>query len=119
MKVKVQSIKDRGDLKNERLVLKALGDCDIGMFFVFDTTYSSDGNISNLVRHPYWFPDKEIRAGDLVVLYTKEGRESQKLNKNGTTSHFFYRGIERTVWNKEEDCAVIFEIANWDATGTR
>lgn len=117
MNVEIRSIKDAGDLENERLVLKVLKDCDIGRFLTFDTTYTDDGKVSNLVRHPYWFPDKEVKAGDLVVVYTKSGRQSQKVNDNGTTSHFLYRGLDRTIWNQARDCAVVLEISDWKTKG--
>lgn len=117
MNVKIKYVRNPGELNKERLVLKVLRDDDIGYYLVLDTTFTSDGGISNLVRHPYWFPDKKVKSGDIVVLYTKSGSESKKTNKDGSTSHFFYRGIDRTVWNKDEDCAVVLHITNWDAKG--
>ena len=117
MNVEIRYIKAPGDLGNERLVLKVLKDCDIGKFLTFDTTYTSDGRVSNRVRHPYWFPDKNVAAGDIVVLYTKVGRQSEKSNDNGTTSHFFYRGLERTIWNESGDCAIVLEISDWKSKG--
>lgn len=87
------------------------------MYLTFDSTYTEDGQVSNLVRHPYWFPDKRVKAGDLIVLYTKTGAKSQTKNKNGSTSHFFYRGLERTIWNKSGDCAVLLEISTWTTRG--
>jgi hypothetical protein len=117
MNVEIRSIRDPGDLANERLVLRVLKDCDIGRYLTFDTTYTQDGKVSNLVRHPYWFPDKEVNAGDLVVLYTKTGRRSQLSNDDGSSSHFFYRGLDRTIWNQSGDCAVVLEILNWTTKG--
>lgn len=117
MNVKIKYIKDSGDIKNERLVIQILKDDDIGYYLVFDTTFTKDGNISNTVRHAYWFPDKNVSAGDIVVLYTKGGRQSEKVNKDGSTSHFFYRNMERTVWNKDGDCAVVLHINNWIVKG--
>lgn len=117
MNVEIRSIRNPGELEDERLVLRVLRDCDIGRYFTFDTTYTEDGRVSNLVRHPYWFPDKEVKAGDLVVVYTKTGRQSQKVNNDGSTSHFFYRGIDRTIWNQERDCAVVLEISDWKSKG--
>ena len=117
MNVKIKYIRNPGDLNKERLVLKVLRDDDIGYYLVLDTTSNDDGSISNLVRHPYWFPDKKVKSGDMVVLYTKNGKESKKANKNGSTSHFFYRGMDKTVWNKNDDCAVIIHISNWDVKG--
>lgn len=117
MNVKIKYIRNPGDLKKERLVLKILRDDDIGYYLVLDTTFTSDGSISNLVRHPYWFPDKKVKTGDIVVLYTKDGRETEKKNKDGSSSHFFYRGMDSTVWNQDGDCAVVLHINNWDAKG--
>lgn len=117
MMVEIRYIKHPGELKDERLVLKVLKDCDIGMYLTFDTTYTEDGKVSNLVRHPYWFPDKKVKAGDLVVLYTKKGEQSEKKNTDGSTSHFFYRGLERTIWNQSADCAVLLEISTWTTRG--
>lgn len=117
MNVEIRYIKNPGELENERLVLKVLKDCDIGRFLTFDTTYTEDGNVSNLVRHPYWFPDKYVKAGDFVVVYTKSGRQSEKTNNNRSTSHFFYRGLEKTIWNRRRDCAVVLEISDWKTKG--
>jgi len=117
MKVEIKSIKDPGVLEKERLVLKVLHDCDIGYFLVCDSTYTGDGQLSNLIRHPFWFPDKEVNTGDLVILYTKKGKRSQLTNQNGSVSHFFYWGMESTIWNKKEDCAVILEISDWSSVG--
>lgn len=117
MNVQIREIIDAGILEDERLVLKILKDCDIGKYLTFDSTYTQDGKISNLVRHPYWFPDKELKAGDLVVLYTKSGLQSQTSNRDGSTSHFFYRGLERTIWNQEGDCAVLLEVSTWITKG--
>ena len=94
-------------------MLRVLNECNIGYYLVLDSTYTPDDNVSNLVRHPYWFPDEDVSAGDLVVLYTKAGKQSVKHNKNGSSSHFFYRGLDKTVWNQTSDCAVVLEIASW------
>jgi len=117
MNIQIKALRHSGDLKQERIVLKVLKDDDIGYYIVMDTTYTSDGNVSNLVRFPFWFPDKPVKTGDLVVLYTKKGQQSEKQNKNGTTSHFFYRGLERTVWNEKGDCAVVLHVDNWAVKG--
>jgi len=117
MNIEIKAVRDPGVLSDERLVLKILKDCDIGSYLTFDTTYTEDGSVSNLVRHPYWFPDKEVEAGDLVVVYTKTGKSSVKNNKDGSRSHFFYRGMDRTIWNKEKDCAIVLEISSWASKG--
>lgn len=117
MNLKISGVRNAGELNKERLVLKVLKDDDIGYYLVLDSTFTSDGSISNKVRHPYWFADKEVKSGDLVILYTKSGRESEKLTSNGSTSHFFYRGLDRTIWNKDGDCAVVLHINDWNTKG--
>lgn len=117
MKVEIIAIKEPGVLEKERLVLQVLKDCDVGYYIALDSTYTQENKLSNLVRHPYWFPDKQVAAGDLVVLYTKVGKQSSKTNKDSSESHFFYRNMEKTVWNKESDCAVILEVNTWISKG--
>lgn len=115
MDIKINYIKDAGIVKKERLVLKILKDCNIGYYIVVYTYYidKNDGSISANVLNSFWFPDKRVIAGDLVILYTKKGEESEKKNKDGSTSHFFYWGLDKTIWNEEDDCAVLIEIEDW------
>ena len=113
MKVKLMYVKDHGDLDNERIVLKALAGLDIGRYLICDTTYNKDNTVSNKVRHTYWFPDKAIQEGDFVALYTKVGTDRQHSNQANTTTHCFYWGLDRTIWNKDGDGAVLFELGSW------
>lgn len=113
MDMSIKYIRDAGNEKLERIVLKVCEDCNVGDFLIMDTTYAGD-HISNKLRHTYWFPDKEVKEGDLVVLYSKEGTISEKKNPSGHTSHFFYWNLKETVWNKDEDCAVLFSISEYE-----
>ena len=113
MKLKIVKIIDHGLLYKERLWLKVLQNTDMKYYIVFDTTYTSQNTISNLHRHAYWFDSKQVRSGDSVVLYTKAGKPSSMRNTDGTMTHFFYQGVDKTIWNKERDCAVLFEISGW------
>lgn len=117
MNVKIKAIRDSGSANEERLVLQVLRDDDIGYYVVFDTTFTKDGSVSNKVRHTYWFPDKRVRSGDIVVLYTKPGIRSEKENRDGSNSHFFYWGLDKAIWNKEGDCAVLLQVGDWSAKG--
>lgn len=113
MIIEVKYVKECGDLDKERIVLSVVKDGDVGRYAIFDTTYTKGGSVSNKVRFTYWFPDKNVKAGDLVVVYTKAGSSSEHQNKDGSTSHFFYWGLDRTVWNEDGDCAVIARIDSW------
>ncbi|EJL70720.1 hypothetical protein [Chryseobacterium populi] len=112
MKVKISKIIDHGH-DDERIVLNVLEDTDIGEFLILDTTYNS-GEVSNKVRHPYWFPDKKVKKRDLVILYTKKGTSSIIKNENGATSHFFYWGLNSNVWNNDGDCALLLHVDDWE-----
>jgi hypothetical protein len=109
MKVKIKYIKEKGNQDKEKIVMIAMDDCNIGDYLLMDTTYD-DNMISNKLRHTFWFPDKKIKKGDLVILYTKKGTDSEKINETGNKSHFFYWDLEKTIWNEEKDCAVLFQI---------
>ncbi len=113
MDIEIKYVKDAGDLRNERIILKALKEVQIGEYMISDTTYTEDGQISNLIRHIYWIPDKVVQANDLIVIYTKEGRFSEKINKSGVVTHFFYWSLNRTIWNQESDSATLFKIKDW------
>lgn len=116
MKIEIVKTIDRGVANKERLWLKVLADTDLVYFIVFDTTYTSPDSISNLQRHAHWFNNRQVRAGDYVVLYTGHGTASQLRNQNGTTTHFLYWGLDKTVWNATGDCAVLFELNSWQTT---
>lgn len=113
MNVKIKYVKDKGELVNERIVFAIEANINIGEYALFDTTYKGNGIVSNKLRHAYWFPDKEVNVGDLIVVYTKSGKTNKKLNKDGSYSHFFYWGLQSTIWNEETDCAVVINIADW------
>ncbi|MEE9466058.1 MAG: hypothetical protein V3W14_10860 [Candidatus Neomarinimicrobiota bacterium] len=114
MKIKINYVSDAGILKDERLVLEAIGDDDIGSYIIADSTYTSGTTISNKLRHTYWIPDKQVSKGDIIVIYTKKGQNKSRPNDAGGETHFFYWGLERTVWNMGHDVATIFKIAEWE-----
>lgn len=116
MKIEIIKIIDRGLANKERLWLRVLANANLQYFIVFDTTYTFPDSISNLQRHAYWFKPKEVKAGDYVVLYTKQGTPSEQVNDNGTTTHFVYWGLDKTIWNDTGDCAVLFEVNSWQTS---
>lgn len=116
MKIEIVNILDRAVANKERLWLKVLANTDLIYFIVFDTTYASDTSISNLPRYTYWFNSKLVKTGDYVVLYTGKGTPNQVPNGVGGMTHFLYWGLEKTIWNKAGDCAVLFEVNTWQTS---
>jgi hypothetical protein len=115
MNVKLISVENKGDLEKEAVWLDVVDDADIGNYALCDTTYTDEEakRVSNRLRHFYWFPDRPVKKGDYVKLYTKVGKPTTWTNKRGTTTHVFYWGLMETVWNQDGDCAVLFQIADW------
>jgi len=116
MKLEIINISERGVANKERIWFRVLADCDLSYFIVFDTTYSSPSSISNLQRHAHWFSPKKVKSGDYVILYTCPGIPTESKNNDGSTNHFLYWGIDKTIWNKEGDCAVLFELNSWQTS---
>lgn len=111
MKLEIKEIKDRGT-EAERIVLLAKEVCDIGEYFIFTSKITSNSKFSSSVKYPFWFPDKEVSKNDLVVLYTKNGDHSIKKNKDGTTSHFYYRKIDTPILT-EGVATILLKLESW------
>ena len=114
MKVQIQSFKDVGVPDKERVVMKVATDHDIGKYLLFHSNKSAESNATSGRKIMYWFPDKPIKAGDLVVLYSKKGKRSEKKLDSGGTVHFFYWGLEDPVWGDDSKVAVLMLSAEWN-----
>jgi len=112
MKLEIRGVKERGT-SSERLVLVAKEDCDIGKYFVFLSRENNGNIVYTKISYPYWFPDTEIKKGDLIVLYSKEGKSTFKTNKDGTKSYFYYRGSTTPIYT-EKDMSLVIEANTWD-----
>lgn len=113
MNIEIVDIKDRGNKNKERLVLKAKANLDIGYYIVFLTIKTGADSFSSNPEKIYWFPDKKVQEGDLVVLYTKTGTDSSTLNKSGSTSYFFYWGLSSAAFKDEKKMPVVIEAKGW------
>lgn len=114
MKVTIRSVHGHGDYDKEYVVLDVKDDCDIGRYLVADSTYTSETKVSNKLRHLYWFPDKQVKKGEIVVLYTKSGKNYSGTTDRGTPVHYFYWELGVPVWNDTGDCAVLIEANTWE-----
>lgn len=112
MNLKHSSFADPGSFEKERLVLKAYADVEIGNYAVFCSSVN-DGNATAGHKTAYWFPDGKVKAGDLVVLYTKGGTDSKKTLSSGATAHFFYWGLKTAIWGSSNNAAVLLRVAEW------
>lgn len=113
MNLTISSIADRGDAQKERLVLRAIVDLDVGEYAIFRTMIH-DGQATASVDRVFWFPTKLVRAGDLVVLYSKTGEDKDRAQKGGGTVHFFYWQKERPQWAQRGLGPVLVHTPNWE-----
>lgn len=117
MRIKVHSIDNKGELQNECVWFDVKEDVpSLSDFMVSDTTYTDEHHISNELRHIYWFRKMSVRKGDWIKLMTKVGENTTSANNRKTTTHILHWGLGRTVWNKDGDAAILFELANWETT---
>ena len=111
MKVEIKYIRDFGDPEKERVVFKVNAPTNIGLYVVAESVKVNDNVISSEIKNQYWFPDQHLKIGDLVVLYTKKGEKKSVLNKDGSTTYFFYWGLENPLSSVEKSCVVLFETS--------
>jgi hypothetical protein len=113
MSLKLVGVEDAGDLDSERVVLRADAATGIGRCILLHAKRSPEGKVfSGPVPGAYWFATMSVRAGDLVVLYTKRGQRSQKPQDDGATSHFFYWGLPAPIWGPDYKPALV-SAAGW------
>ncbi|TDY16939.1 hypothetical protein B0G81_8084 [Paraburkholderia sp. BL6665CI2N2] len=113
MKAQIKSFADPGVLPKERVVISVTADHDIGKYLLLCSGKSKDGGPMAGKKDAFWFPDKPIKVGDRVVLYTKKGVRSEKKLDDGTTVHFFYWGLDAPLWNDDKNIAVLVQSAEW------
>ncbi|MBL8388572.1 MAG: hypothetical protein JNK17_10180 [Hydrogenophaga sp.] len=114
MNLKLKSIAEKGNFEKERLVINVLNDADVGDYILMQTGIA-DGNVSIAISGTYWFPNKAVKAGDLVVLYSKSGINKDRDLDGGRKAHFFYWGKSAAIWNKPEKAAVLAHAPTWSS----
>lgn len=114
MNLKLKSIAEKGNLEKERLVINVLNDADVGDYILMQTGMS-DGNVNISIFGTYWFPNKSVKAGDIVVLYTKSGVNKDKDLDGSRKAHFFYWGKNADFWSKPEKAAVLAHAPTWSS----
>mgnify|MGYP001267578516 CR=1 FL=1 len=112
MDVKIIKIESKGDFDKEYVLLEVLSDCEIGEYLLADSSYTSEGKLSNKIRHIYWFPNKTVKKGDFVFVFTRPKKMNDKTewSNNYTNNHAFYWNLKIAIWNDEGDYATLFEI---------
>lgn len=119
MKLEILSVHNQGNYEKEHVFLKATEDCDVGRYVLADTSYTSAGRVSNKLRHVFWFPDKNVKRGEYVSVWTGSGQDTMTKTDPGAPVHRFYWGLKSSVWNDTGDCAALLELNTWQFKGTK
>jgi len=119
MDLEIRAVHGHGNHTEERVHMVATAKCNLAHYMLADSTYLPNGKLSNKLRHTYWGLDLELNRGDSVVLYTRDGDQSKRLQPDGSTVHFLYWGLHRAVWNDAGDLACLIWTPNWKATRTK
>lgn len=112
MEIVLSSISDKSDLNNERIGFNVLKDCNLKYFLIFKTKQTTE-IFFNKSTNAYWFTPEEVKVGDKIVLYSKEGKKAVTVNKDGSKTYFFYLGLTEPIFRSEDDCIVLTSINEW------
>ena len=117
MELEILYTKNAEDLSSEKVVLKANTDCNIGSFYLTKAKQVDSEHISNNTSVGFWFPDIDVKTGDKIIIYTKEGSLKKKENEY-FTSLFLYMGKTKPIWT-DNSCAVLMKIENFQCKSTK
>lgn len=107
MKLRIKAIEAPGHSRLECVVLEALRNTDIGKYILFDID-------SSTVTHTFWFPDMQVKCGDLIYLYTTLTPDDDGFDKSVASGvHRLFWELPKPIWTKKEDCAVLIEAHDW------
>ena len=110
--MKIVKIIDTNNLEKERVLFQVDSNEDLDFYMLFNSEKTSEGKVKRRPKNVFWFPARQLKVGDSVVLYTKSGNTSQVTNSDGTTTYFFYWNLPATIWN-EETTPVLFTLESW------
>lgn len=115
MDIVVDYIRDAGDIDNERIVFKVTKDTQLGKFLIAESSELDNSRFSASLKNVYWFPDQDLKVGDVVILYTKKGGRNVIDNEDGSKSYFYYWNLEESHLKGTNPCIVILNAASWKA----
>ena len=116
--INIVTIADSGRVASERLHMVVLRDCNLANYVVLATIALSADRIYAGFRPAYWFSARDVKMGDHIILYSKEGKDSQGYRSDGHINHFFFWGVKGEVGMFGMNArAVLLEVSNWITSG--
>jgi hypothetical protein len=96
MRVQLIGIADRGLPGKERLHLRALANLNVAQLLTLTSRYGSFTTVTSGALFAFWFPAKDVKAGDNIILY--------------------HWGFPKPLWQDPLTCAVVFDVLDWQTT---
>lgn len=114
MNLELRSIIRAGELSHERITLRVRSSTDVGDYLLAQSGLGENDEVTIRLQYTYWFTYKPVAAGDLIVLYTKVGTDSEKVLTTGKKAHFFYWGQSSAIWDRPDRAAVLLNAPTWE-----
>lgn len=113
MELEIFKVRNKGEQKEE-IIIKVLEDCNLSDFIIYDETFDSSGNESNVWPHMYRFAPCNVKADEYIVLRTHKGKDGRGRTTKDDVCHFFFWGFDNNVsiFNKEGDTIHIVKIVD-------
>jgi len=113
-KLKITTIINGTKPEKEYVELFAKQDVDLTNFAILDRTFDKEKKASNIHRHFYKFPNKELKKGEYIRIYTGKGKPETGEAKAGDKAvilHYAYWNMDECIWNNDAlDRATLIEF---------
>ena len=111
MKIKFNRILDSGSAENERLLFTVLEPCNLGNYLLALAKKKGDNKISSHLENIKWLNDVEVKAQDIIVIYThRQGEGVKELQNAGEqVSYFQFWNLKDTLNSLNDYTIVCFE----------
>lgn len=98
--------------EKEYVQLNVTENTNLSNYILMDNTFGNNGEISNLHRHIYKFPNISVKKGDLILVCSGKGKNSSKPHPadNTVKVYILYCNLDSFIWNDVYDTAYIYEI---------
>lgn len=102
--------------RDERVRIEVREACNLGALILLPCNIADEG--VEPVNHAaaFWFPDTEVDAGQLVVLFSKAGQNRRMKGPDGRTRHLYYwsRPDGSSVWREHVPVLVHIDALTYD-----
>ncbi len=111
MNIEIHGVIGDDHLDTERLILKVNQDDNLANNAIVDSQSTIFGRVPKKNRHVFWFPNREVKAGDSIILYTKRGKVVAPVK--GEQRHLFYWNLDDGIWTSKNDSAILIRMHDW------